>query len=1246
MTFPIDVIPDVFSSELSFLNNLKEKTVNTSTILYSRIHNVEKEYDPVSIEEFMDQFSGVGHSLSILVEKSYVIPLILDIDCCTCKKNNKREDHGTFNHMSTIIKGINTFLKRKFGDDWEKANKEHKFKLSVMQNVCSCHIYGNFSLALPLYCDLVQYLGTLSFNGALIKIDTPTHLPLPFSSKDGINVYKQAPKFYTNLRLGSTLFFDNVLYTKDDYSKCESCPFADYKLQDDRTYYMSWTNVILRSNHIMNNDVRSYNINTSSTYIKEALTAYFEHHKIKKSEKVMDENENNEEDEGIFGYETMDVDPSFGEDVDTSLGFLPTKDYPKTENENLEKFMLEFNLIMGSGDWENNGTTQLFLYYAEQFGWCYLQHLTVMVHKYMLSVDPNIEFKSYRDELFKLPIENDNKTVLHFINNVSMSIITAYPFSWRVMLNHYKYLNILNYSPDMPLPDLIKAAFIKEVEPYTINNISNWGKNNPKALEPILQSALKNVINKLHLFIKSSTSANSMLWFNSNGTFSQLKTKSGSVKDSIISFFASLGSEFSLKLNTRNMVADYCSGYLTQLTEKYTVDGSEFLYPTNYGIFNSQTGLYSAHTSLAPMTMLRCYGIMSPDTYSKIPSGWFNQINSHCIQLQILSKEISKLINSTGVIYSKFIVMPALIQLRYISMISESDIAEFFSLTSDAQVCFGEHLKDITEYYPFSMECCRRFLPIMNLPIGSFPQMVMVALSADRINTKEKWDQFINRNAPVIEFKPYDEEKTHLENLLDNFDLSKDEIIKMTILMIFYNKVGGEYIPLNESVGIKTLPKFLETCHSMTHTPLSTPTNRETMKNNFTSTIESIFGGDNTDTITKVCVQECIDIILRVGMTANFNHTCMMQIFEHAASMFVSKNIMKKAVIYFGSGDTGKSYIADIFSQMLAPSAARIMDLKSANQRSGLSSNSYIVILNEVKTMDSTFLKSVTGNDAVMTQEFYSQNQHLKSFQSLIMGCTNEYIKFTDGADKTTVDRLHVIHVTGRQIKETMSQRSLFDAMIAKCYYQNMINRSTESLACSMSIVGYGIYKQKRDFNGYIVYDTNSPAEIKYREEVYGKNNRIYRYLKNCNIIYIENFEMESKTLKDILKQNFEVYGTSYKSVADIHHEIKATYGIDLENGIIKNFQDGDIIKHTKELCEVEECPGATISMDDLLKRINCTKNFKDKIHSRNAIGYFSRKYAKYYEGELFKNIKFVENDSLLDVNIPDNVSDDGEESY
>lgn len=1193
---PIDNNCTVAEEESKFLEQYGAVDDKTLTVLYSRISGKRYNYKPTVIEDFDASFT-YGHTLSILPDESYAIPLIIDIDCPDCKKNNERVNHNIIPQVKRIVKSITEFI--------TKIVK--KINLRVYQNICSVHIYGDVTLSVSLY---YQLLSKLRLDSKL-NIDTPEYLPLPASSKDGINIYKIIKPSTTECKLGNSEFFDNIFYAQTR-TEDSPCIFTLW-FNDDRIYYATWIAAVPRTSQIFDKGIIKIDNLLPQGLIRDKIQNYFERFLVIRdvSKPIEEEEDEAMELDEIFPQEHVETETH----SDQEFNFLPNKHYPELENPIIIEFMEKFNNKIGNGDWQGIKTSQLFVLYCERDGYANLQHLCVALHKFIIAVNPNLQFEDYIHEVFDSAEESP--VLDHFLKTCNMSICSGYTYSWESMLSFIKYHTIIGTTPSAHLPEVIKAAFIKEIQPYTLEALTNWPKNSNVPLESVIQQALVNVIFKLKLFVRYEKS-NTTLWYDNNGSFIQLKSTQDTLKQKIQSIFSCLGATFTIRASVRANIIDHVIGSLNQLMDQQICDGSEFLFPTTYGIFNSITGLYSALTPLVPMTKFRGFGIIPPDVQGVV-RGWFDQVNEYMLTLHRMGDMMFKMLKSVGSQYSDFIVIPALIQLRYISRIDETDIIEYFKILQNAQVSSGTHLKLIVDYYPFDLDCYRRGKAIFDKSISSYDQLRLECLPVDINHSVEDWTEFINEESPRVEFT-IDPELSHIENVMLNLDLTETQVVDMTILLLFYNKCEP-FANLTAALGVETLPDYLPKCLEYSFTPEYQETSRETMRKNFEAVIESHLDGLTQS--TSICVQKVLDLFMRIGMTANFDAKIMMHIFTHAASMFVPTNINKKFVLYYGVGDTGKSYLADIYEAMLSPAVSKLNDFKAANERSGVSLASQLVIINEVKCIDSTSLKTTTGNDSCMTSEFYSQTMHLKSKQGMMMGCTNVHIKFSDAADITSVNRLHVIQVSGRQIPHTTSKRSLFDAMVSRSFYNNMITKTAKELAAPMAIIAYGVYRNLKDENGHVLFNTNDEIAVRYRGEVYSRSNRLYRYLKSSNIVYMENFKIKTKVLIDLLDHNFEVYGGAFKSVKTLMDEFCATYDVDLKSSYISHFQKSDALEYTFFILKSEDCEDSIITMNDVKKRAS---TLDTKLDVNNAIDWFTREYARYYINGSYVNLQFVNN--------------------
>lgn len=154
----------------------------------------------LNVKPFKEYFETVGHAFSISANKSYFVPLILDLDCVHCSTNGTgcTETVTLLNQIikKDIMMNINNFFNANRKKDHSNVQivslKESDVVLFKNKTKCNLHVYfRNVTVSIILYDELISYLifhlppsATRKYN-----IDKPDLLPFPYSGKSDYNNY-------------------------------------------------------------------------------------------------------------------------------------------------------------------------------------------------------------------------------------------------------------------------------------------------------------------------------------------------------------------------------------------------------------------------------------------------------------------------------------------------------------------------------------------------------------------------------------------------------------------------------------------------------------------------------------------------------------------------------------------------------------------------------------------------------------------------------------------------------------------------------------------------------------------------------------------------------------------------------------------------------------------------------------------------------------------------------------------------
>jgi len=144
-----------------------------------------------------------------------------------------------------------------------------------------------------------------------------------------------------------------------------------------------------------------------------------------------------------------------------------------------------------------------------------------------------------------------------------------------------------------------------------------------------------------------------------------------------------------------------------------------------------------------------------------------------------------------------------------------------------------------------------------------------------------------------------------------------------------------------------------------------------------------------------------IKMVIQLCISTTFNPVAVREALNIYTTLIVPVNVLKKIYILHGAQNKGKSYILDILMEMVQPSVHALNDLLAAQNRFALASTSLMLRCNELKTLQPSVVKSLTGNDPVSRQVFFSQRFILQmGGQASLFAATNVAVEFTDNKKK------------------------------------------------------------------------------------------------------------------------------------------------------------------------------------------------------------------------------------------------------
>ncbi|KAG8362526.1 helicase [Fopius arisanus] len=1185
-------LPDKREVEMNFLQQYNVQPFKYSegemlVVLHS--HTLDQHYNwPITQtldSDMLKCFSKTGHTLALDYRQMYFRKFALDLECI-CQKNQQCMGH------------LNTYLADKIQRCVLEKLKIHfpmsEPKGSLWRNHCGFRLYTSIVVSLPTHLHIAHQISNYFLHEG-VTIEVPSMMPLPYSSKQLVQLY--LPLVPNQPKVSLTPQTDDSFWEMFEFKHIptEHQPLFAIKTRD-RLISMT-AGVTAREVYAL---PQFYNVEktvTSESY------EYFNQF----GDYVMQ----------LVVHRQAITAAHIEINEMTNLSLISNK--YRTQ---LMAFMSEFN--MRYNRIQSVHVTTFVKISSQENDGLYLQPCVVMMHKYLLQDEQPIgmnEFITMLRHIYHNAIRQDKK-IARFIEFYDINTLECYDDSWDRMMNHICWVHSKHLRPydsfeqqiDYLLSQFTHKSSYRDFCAY-IRRVST--DERATTISSLMDECV-DIIIELQLIMYSSSTGNHYVL--EDGTFYKVIRK-----------MESLPAVFSRWFDNNPKCIDILIFMLSSRRDEYTIPQEslfsecKFQFATSVGVFNSLTGLYTAKTKFLRFQLHRKYAIwplnMPLQMYGGQNSDIFERLEMGMKYARIIHENLTPL-------FVHFILAPAMIHLRYVMCIEESQINKLiFRLIPHRDLSSAYFL---VEYFPVDP---RFIFFIMHVFVncdgfGSFVSYSTLANHLFSYSTPDDttWRGKIIR---ILEGMTVTEGPTQMDTLLS---ISGQGVHNPSRELCFYSTLLAVCIlkcsTFNACVRAFNLPSDLPRPLAIhpEYEDITFKMGSDVFQRNLQRAIRILYG-------TSLPKEEANLVVgmFYLGMSTYFDPAATTEFLATLSAVFVPHNVLKKAFLYYGPGGVGKSLICNIIQEMVGPRVGRFSNLSQAIERANITAKNNVTILNELQEVETDKIKSITGNDAESTKQFYTQEYEMHKSQSLIYGATNGILQFIpkeNDVDIVSVRRFHAIKLTGQQINTDGRANSLFSMMANAQVFNNTISIKVPKLANAVALLAYSSYVLRRDKNMFPRINEEHQDSKQYRDEVYRKNNRLYAFMASIGIVIEPDFSIEWEVMRTLVKFGLSDKSTQYhhkiSSVSAFQSKFETQYGIKLNNtAVVPNFQEYDFLEHVyANMAIVLSTDDAILTRQDIEVRSLFYKRVNDR---DNASSYFQRENKQYYDhvSGVYRGIKW-----------------------
>lgn len=1220
-----------FEAEKRFLEEFtpppyKYKHDELSTVIFSRTLNthylwpLDKPLNRINLEAFQ----MTGHTLGIDNSKSYYRMFNLDLDCM-CRRNPSTLQHLNAIKAKLICTEVENLLKSQL--------KLSKINISLWQNKCGFHIYTDVCVSLPTHLFLWKLLCVIYGKDETVLIEVPTIMPLPYSSKEYGKSYKP---ILDGLPFELTMSETLKLYEMYEYGRLCRQSFSALSISTTggHTIYMTKRN----KPTVSHCTPRFFNVTSISVFDDFEFMAQMKLY----IETMMEQYSQDLHVLGRIDFSDVPVDDkkkmfTFLNMIGQKFNNTTLRQYAITtmntindSNPNARPDDVEINI-------DQSNACNLFVYLSTiRYGCLYLEPFAAALCKHM-NMDIQQRFTDFRKilELIYANVRNQAKSINQFIKFINLASIFNYIQTAEEILDCLAYYINNDIDPTASIVDQIDTIMTLKMN-ATSSDVKNdliHRLRGPDAIQMIgrVIDAYQDAVYELRLVTIDSMSRQYLIIYSDGGRsyFSNANFFLPAIEvltrwlDRPPYNHEKNGAVFR-NINELN--------HSRMITKKPPFNDGSCTIATKLGTFNHITGLYSASTWLLNFKKYRNSTVYN---YNEGPLQMSLTLNESIVDnTERAMRMMQRLEENISEFYLHAIVVPAILQLRYVISIDSYTLKTFFINMSNHESFDSAHF--LVECYPIDP----RFIYLTMYLYDSIDMMISYKDLCQhcfqyRKATKDLWQkEYMHIYNECI----YDDTlPTHLEKLCslrgpsfkDNQSFNADTIFFVTIIVVCMLKCPA-FNPLIEAFNVQ-MPEIKEIPNPNYH-DFKRETTAEVMEMNFERAKRLLF--HQLDEFEDDLLNEYISLCI----STDFNPDQVKNLLNTIALSFLNYNVMKKAVIWHGAGNVGKSFLCDKMAVLTGPMIIRVRDFGAAFKRGESTGENVVTILNEAKYLNAPELKSVTGNDAESGSKFYSQVFEMQYTQSFLYGATNTHISFrhnkepADNVDLTSVKRLYSLTLNGVNVNGNQ-QSSLFSMLTNSKYFRNIVQAHKDRAAQAMGWLAFATYLLRRDEHGTPYLDVNSIECRHYQNTVYYNNNKLYRSMVDSGISYEEHFSMNAADLLKLVAPTIEkaVKSTEVKSLMEFKKLFREHYNINLNDPELNvpNFQQTSLIQHIQTHFAVNPCKGNIIRPCELEERL--TTIFTLDAHKENARNYFTSINNCHfcYTDHCYKNIAFTNQPTL-----------------
>lgn len=1237
---PIDAESVVISLEEEFVrtHGLKELQPNAlrinsnAAILHSRALNSRRyiwdyyENGPLMSKHF-SPFAQTGHTFTVDYGYTYTRLAAWDLDCI-CRHPNFKDQNIclTDSYIGTIVMLMKERLKEFFNRE-ERVNVEIK----IWKHACGYHLYTNLNVSLPLHLIMTECFRNLTANHKFV-IDLPSNMPLPYSAKRLGEVYEPYNEHNDQnlILVGFPVYYECCRVYNDSSQGSDDT--------DDPSVIMTYNSIGQHHQKKTLNYTPSKIFQTSLCCIAGPLENCTLRNNFSSYMRPLME----------WIQNMYSISPSLEDIRIKNSSILSLMKFHGISNYLITKitsFLGDFFAALYNS--QIPVTYSWYTILSTEYGCMYLQPYVVLLYKNLMT-DEN----TFREILMCLYISViDIRQVSVFIRNCTKNTYNPYMSldtkHMQKIIIMYKQFGI---TPNMSILDIIPKILA-----FRLGLTSNIENDSPSYVysaaifEYIRQLSITKtykvrfrdfldkyleLIVELDCVIKTQAAKCKYIYIlTTNGSFSQ-----GDSQISILDF-----PKMSEWIASENKLIKF-SDNIIKYHENFDRDilwtpNVNYMYNTKMGVFNVETGLYTAHMPFLRFPSYRNFALWRYENLSITKAHVnFSTLNDEILEdLDVVRRFADAVHDRTTEAYIYYQIIPSILKLRYENGIRDDHIQTVMTSLGTIHNLDGytKELRFLIDVYPFEPAFIHILMHIYTVHQSALfkPKLLVSRVFMHRQKTVTKNDWMEIFRDIYKDFTYTIDEKSHIDTLksikskhIGTSTITEHFLIYMTIIGAClvkcnsYTEFMKAFLNANNASNEIRLPDA-RYVHPIFGTGSQYRMTIESQKERLWITQMAMFGE-----LKSAFEMRLFQLYMCMNMSLNFNPSITSEFYNVVSVSMVPYNVNKKMFLFHGRKGAGKSHASKLLEFMHRPNTLPLQSIEEAIARIGANAKFALLIVSEIKDVKPDQIKGITGNDATSSKVFHTQGYEVFTSQCHIFGATNGILNFknTHDVDETSVDRLHAIKFDGRHALEVMASSMLGQVASAE-FSLGVISSSTEEQGNTLAWLAFSSYLRTRDKNNIPKLNNNCSSVLEYRESVYRANNSLYEFLSRCGLRFCPNMITDKIHLKNILHNGFKNNTTSkIKDFNEACYMYNQQFKINLHDSTISHVPgiiETKLYHHIQTNFEVEYFLGSYITRDQLEERCEI---YVDMTERANAEEYFQTNHVYDAETERYNNIRFV----------------------